>query len=82
MLGPMMNDAFLIGFGSSDIRSFGAVVEGLSRNVGKVPETIPLCSTLGIHIVQVIVCYILHYYLYGVLELLPSECRLLWHIQW
>jgi hypothetical protein len=52
MGGPVVDTAFVVCIGTDDIRAFGPVVEGLSRYVGEVPETIPLCATLGLERVR------------------------------
>lgn len=52
MGGPVVDTAFVVCIGTDDIRAFGPVVKGLSRYVGEVPETIPLCAALGLERVR------------------------------
>lgn len=63
-------------------RDTHAVVEGPARHVGKVPETIPLCTTLCIHGVKIIVGKTFSQSFDLMFEGLTAKCRLIWDIEW
>jgi len=47
--------AFQVGLRADDVLAFGVVVEGARRDVGEVPEAVPLRAALGVQGVEVVV---------------------------
>lgn len=55
VLSPVMDAILVVRIGALDVAALDAVVEGLRREVGNVPEPIPLRPGLGVAHVEIVV---------------------------
>lgn len=81
VLSPVMDAILVVRIGALDVAALDAVVEGLRREVGNVPEPIPLRPGLGVAHVEIVVGHSGRQRLDLVLELVTSKRRGLGHVE-